>query len=40
METILKIKEDSWGKSYESKDGYIITTDKQTIKIGISNSQN
>lgn len=40
MEKILEIKEQSFnlGK-YSDYDGYIIITDKQEIKFGISNSQ-
>ena len=42
MEKILKIEETSFkldGKSYTGYNGFIITTDEQTIKLGISNSQ-
>ena len=42
MEIILSIKETTFKKDdddYESYDGYEIATDKQTIKIGISNGQ-
>lgn len=40
MEKILEIKEQSFnlGK-YSDYDGYVIITDKQEIKFGISNSQ-
>ena len=42
MEKILSIKETTFKKKkddWESYDGYEIVTDKQTIKIGISNKQ-
>jgi hypothetical protein len=35
METILKIEE----TTFEGKDGFIITTDTQSIKLGIDNGQ-
>lgn len=35
METILKIEE----TSFDGKDGFIITTDEQSIKLGIDNGQ-
>lgn len=51
METILSIEEESFNHLTEDRklygrgredsfDGYIITTDKQTIKVGITNDQN
>ena len=43
MEKILSIKETTFKKEkddWQSYDGYEIVTDKQTIKIGISNEQN
>ena len=42
MENILSIKETTFKKDnddWQSYDGYEITTDKQTIKIGISSEQ-
>ena len=42
MEKILSIKETTFKKEkddWQSYDGYEIVTDKQTIKIGISNGQ-
>ena len=40
MEKILDIKEDTWSTGkYSEFDGFVITTDNQIIKIGISNSQ-
>lgn len=40
MEKILKIEETTFNlKDYYGYDGYQIVTEKQTIKLGISNSQ-
>lgn len=42
MEKILRIEEETFKthkNDYQSYDGFLIVTDKQTIKIGISNSQ-
>lgn len=41
-EKILKIEEATWAEGdskYSSMEGYLITTDQQEIKIGISNGQ-
>jgi len=39
METILRIEEDVFTHNADSYDGFVIITDKQSIKIGIGNYQ-